>query len=105
MAGSTSTDSLDHGTIQPLAIALIFLFPTLATVSLALRAYSRTLTGTFGADDVVIGFAGVSIKLSLYYLEGTLLIQHHRSYTGASHSRLTKVRANPRSPGAEPHVL
>jgi hypothetical protein len=67
MADSSSADGLDHSSLQPLAIALISLLPALATVSLALMAYSRTLTRTFGADDVVTGSAGVGFDHTQFY--------------------------------------
>jgi hypothetical protein len=35
--------------LQPQAIGLIFAFPSLATVAVALRLYSRTLTKSFAA--------------------------------------------------------
>ncbi|KAJ5753264.1 hypothetical protein N7520_010181 [Penicillium odoratum] len=50
--------------LQPQAIGLIFGFPALATVAVALRVYSRTLTRSFGADDWVI-----YIALILYWAE------------------------------------
>lgn len=46
---STDSADLSHKTIQPLAVGLIFAFPTIATVALALRIYSRSLTRTFAA--------------------------------------------------------
>ncbi|KAJ5338899.1 hypothetical protein N7452_005627 [Penicillium brevicompactum] len=50
--------------LQPQAIGLIFAFPALATVAVALRLYSRTLTKSFGADDWVI-----CIAMILYWAE------------------------------------
>ncbi|KAJ5890289.1 hypothetical protein N7504_011099 [Penicillium tannophilum] len=50
--------------LQPQAIGLIFAFPSLATVAVALRIYSRTLTRSFGADDWFI-----YIALILYWAE------------------------------------
>lgn len=43
--------------LQPQAIALIFAFPCFATVAVALRLYSRTLTKSFAAgqfDDSIL---------------------------------------------------
>lgn len=40
--------------LQPQAIGLIFAFPALATVAVALRLYSRTLTKSFGAGQLSI---------------------------------------------------
>lgn len=40
--------------LQPQAIGLIFAFPALATVAVALRLYSRTLTKSFGAGQTFI---------------------------------------------------
>jgi hypothetical protein len=40
--------NLDHSTLQPEAIAVNFVFPVLATISVGLRVYSRSLTRTFG---------------------------------------------------------
>lgn len=37
--------------LQPQAIALIFAFPCFATVAVALRLYSRTLTKSFAAGQ------------------------------------------------------
>ncbi|KAK1148038.1 hypothetical protein N8T08_010672 [Aspergillus melleus] len=50
--------------LQSQAIGLIFGFPAVATVAVALRLYSRLLTRTFGPDDWVICFAG-----ALYWAE------------------------------------
>jgi hypothetical protein len=44
---SESAATLPHDNLQALSIALTFLFPAAATVSLALRLYSRSLTRTF----------------------------------------------------------
>jgi hypothetical protein len=49
MADIGDTVGLPHDNIQPLTVALIFIFPVIATVSLALRIYSRTLTRTFAS--------------------------------------------------------
>lgn len=78
MAAFTDTLDLPDNNIQGQAIALILGFPVAATVALALRIYSRILTGTFAsgkelimkfsldamanvADDWFICFAGVSL--------------------------------------------
>lgn len=37
--------------LQPQAIALIFAFPCFATVAVALRLYTRTLTKSFAAGQ------------------------------------------------------
>ncbi|KAB8231606.1 uncharacterized protein BDW43DRAFT_281943 [Aspergillus alliaceus] len=58
---SSSSDNL-----QPQAIALIFAFPAVATIVVALRIYIRVWTRTFAADDWVICFAGI-----LYWAETT----------------------------------
>lgn len=39
--------------LQSQAIGLIFGFPAVATVAVALRLYSRTLTRTFGAGKPI----------------------------------------------------
>jgi hypothetical protein len=40
--------TLDHSNLQAEAFALTFAFPVLATLTIGLRIYSRSLTGTFG---------------------------------------------------------
>jgi hypothetical protein len=40
--------TLDHSNLQAEAFALTFAFPVLATFTIGLRIYSRSLTGTFG---------------------------------------------------------
>jgi hypothetical protein len=63
MADTTmDTADLPHDNLQAQAIALIFIFPVAATVALALRVYSRSLTRTFASDDLVILSAGVSLR-------------------------------------------
>ncbi|KAE9378283.1 hypothetical protein N431DRAFT_541791 [Stipitochalara longipes BDJ] len=56
--------SLDHSNLQGQAIGITFAFPVLATLVVGLRFYSRSLTRTFGADDLVICVAAV-----LYWAE------------------------------------
>ncbi|EDN99155.1 hypothetical protein SS1G_14015 [Sclerotinia sclerotiorum 1980 UF-70] len=48
---------LPHDSRQSQAFALTFVFPIIATIALALRLYSRSLTRSFAADDWVICFA------------------------------------------------
>ncbi|PVH78075.1 hypothetical protein DL98DRAFT_462809 [Cadophora sp. DSE1049] len=61
MASTSTTDTanLPHDTLQPQALTITFFFPAIATVALALRYYSRSLTRTFASDDWVIGIAAV----------------------------------------------
>ena len=49
MADITDTANLPHDNLQAQAITLIFIFPVAATIALALRLYSRTLTRTFAS--------------------------------------------------------
>jgi hypothetical protein len=42
--------TLDHSNLQAEAFALTFAFPVLATLTIGLRMYSRSLTGTFGMN-------------------------------------------------------
>ncbi|KAJ5811224.1 hypothetical protein N7447_010740 [Penicillium robsamsonii] len=50
--------------LQPQAIGLIFAFPCFASVAVALRLYSRTLTKSFAADDWVI-----CVAMIMYWAE------------------------------------
>ncbi|CAI7578900.1 unnamed protein product [Penicillium viridicatum] len=63
--------------LQPQAIALIFAFPCFATVAVALRLYTRTLTKSFAADDwtellynPILALVKTSILLFLLRLTG-----------------------------------
>lgn len=44
-----NTADLPHDNIQSLVVTLVFVFPVVATIALALRLYSRTLTRNFAA--------------------------------------------------------
>ncbi|RAL58973.1 hypothetical protein DID88_009264 [Monilinia fructigena] len=55
--GAVNVADLPHDSRQAQAFAITFVFPIISTVALALRMYSRSLNGSFGADDWVICFA------------------------------------------------
>ncbi|KAB8292574.1 hypothetical protein EYC80_008280 [Monilinia laxa] len=57
--GAVNVADLPHDSRQAQAFTITFVFPVIATVALALRMYSRSLTRSFGADDWVICFAMV----------------------------------------------
>ncbi|KAG4025152.1 hypothetical protein MFRU_065g00250 [Monilinia fructicola] len=57
--GVANAADLPHDSRQAQAFTITFVFPIIATVALALRLYSRSLTRSFGADDWVICFAQV----------------------------------------------
>lgn len=42
-------DNIDHSNMQDQALVILIAFPILATISLVLRLYSRSLTKTFAA--------------------------------------------------------
>lgn len=49
MAASPDAADLSHDNIQGKAVALIFAFPAVATLALALRVYSRAITRSFAS--------------------------------------------------------
>ncbi|PMD44537.1 hypothetical protein L207DRAFT_421593, partial [Hyaloscypha variabilis F] len=58
--------NLDHSNLQGKAIGITFAFPALAPIAVGLRFYSRSLTRTFGADDLTLCVAAISV---LYWAE------------------------------------
>ncbi|ESZ91316.1 hypothetical protein SBOR_8291 [Sclerotinia borealis F-4128] len=57
--GAVDVADLPHDNLQAQALAITFVFPAIATVALALRLFSRSLTRSFAADDWIICFAMV----------------------------------------------
>lgn len=86
--------------LQPQAIALIFLFPSLASTAVLLRVYVRTTTRTFAIDDWVICGALVSIEQAVLQ-KMHLLNNHHSSCTGRKQQPHTTVY-NPESDWKHP---
>jgi len=67
MASTSTTDTanLPHDTLQPQALTITFFFPAIATVALALRYYSRSLTRTFASGNDLLEFWDVLIVSNL----------------------------------------
>jgi hypothetical protein len=49
MSATSDAAGLPHDNIQGKAVALIFAFPAVATLALALRVYSRAITRSFAS--------------------------------------------------------
>lgn len=61
---TTDTANLPHDNLQAQAIALIFIFPVAATIALALRLYSRSLTRTFASGEELLQNVGGKLSLT-----------------------------------------
>ncbi|RDW94961.1 hypothetical protein BP5796_00724 [Coleophoma crateriformis] len=101
-------DTLNHDNLQGHALVILVAFPVLATISLALRLYSRSLTKTFAADDIFIIVAAIVYWAETYTsikLVKTLYIGYHiwdipappvfDSILGDKYSYATQLLYNP----------
>lgn len=97
---------LPHDSRQSQAFALTFVFPIIATIALALRLYSRSLTRSFAADDWVICFAMIlywaetytSYKVVIYNCIGIHIWDVPKDWTsvpGAKYGYATELLYNP----------
>ncbi|PYI01106.1 hypothetical protein BO78DRAFT_411746 [Aspergillus sclerotiicarbonarius CBS 121057] len=97
----TSSDNL-----QSQAIGLIFAFPAVATLAVALRIYSRLYTGGFALDDWIISIAGIFYwgeTITSYYVIKCLYIGYHvweipenfPKVLGAKYAYATELLYNP----------
>ncbi|KAI9651292.1 hypothetical protein NHQ30_001330 [Ciborinia camelliae] len=106
VAAPLDVADLPHDNRQAQAFAITFIFPTIATLALALRLYSRSLTRSFAADDWVICLAMIfywaetytSFKVIKYKYIGVHLWDVPADYNpvpGAKYGYATELIYNP----------
>ncbi|CAI7652910.1 unnamed protein product [Penicillium crustosum] len=83
--------------LQPQAIALIFAFPCFATVAVALRLYSRTLTKSFAAVRLLVHESNDSSVIIYVYIGYNVwdIPPHHPVILGGKYTYATEVIYNP----------